>query len=120
MDFLLGLILGVSIGFLWGIWRATQSFIERIIERPEEIQEIMDRVKKASAEVRIEIAQESGKLPANDVKAEFHNGVCYLYDHNDKFLAQGSTVSDAMDAAKKRFPGVDFNYRLNESKISAQ
>ena len=44
MEFLVGIIMGIAIGFLWGVWRATQSFIERIIERPEEIRELMDRV----------------------------------------------------------------------------
>lgn len=120
MEFILGLITGLVVGFIWGVWRATQSFIERIIERPEEIQEIMNRVKTASQEVRTEMAQESGELPSNEIKAEFHDGVCYLYDHNDKFLAQGPTVTDAIDLAKKRFPGMKFNYRLNESKVSSQ
>lgn len=112
--------MGIAIGFFWGVWRSTQSFIERIIERPEEIQEIMDRVKTASQEVRTEMAQESGELPSNEIKAEFHDGVCYLYDHNDKFLAQGPTVTDAIDLAKKRFPELKLNFRLNTSDTSNQ
>lgn len=120
MDFIIGLFIGVSLGFFWGVWRATQSFIERIIERPEEIREIMSRVEKIHQESDQEIEQAAKSATTNEVRAEFHQGVCYLYDHNDQFLAQGATASDAMDAAKKRFPDMKFYYRLNESKESSQ
>ena len=118
MEFLTGLITGLVIGFLWGVWRATQSFIQRIIEQPEEIREIMERVERVSQdqpEVKANTSKEK-----NDVQAEFHQGVCYLYDHKGKFLAQGSTVNEAITAAEQRFPGMTFTFRVNESKESAQ
>ncbi len=120
MDFIIGLFIGVSLGFFWGVWRATQSFIERIMERPEEIREIMSRVEKIHQESDQEIEQAAISATTNEVRAEFHQGVCYLYDHNDQFLAQGATASDAMDAAKKRFPDMKFYYRLNDADKSSQ
>ena len=118
MDFVLGMITGIAIGFLWGVWRATQSFIQRIIERPEEIREIMTRVERLAKEE--DSTQTTIKTASNEVRVEFHHGVCYLYDHNDQFLAQGATATDAILAAEQRFPGMTFNLRLNDSKESAQ
>ncbi len=118
MEFILGIITGIAIGFIWGVWRATQSFIERIIERPEEIREIMARVEKIAQEDKLESKEESAT--SNEIRAEFHQGVCYLYDHNDKFLAQGATASEAMNNAEKRFPNLKLTFRLNESKESNQ
>jgi hypothetical protein len=118
MDFLLGLLTGIAIGFIWGVWRATQGFIQRIIEKPEEIREIMSRVQKISKE-----ESEDAKTITNvrsDVKIEEHQGVVYLYDNNDEFLAQGTSVTDALDAAEKRFPNRKFYYRLDLPKESNQ
>jgi len=115
MDFLLGLLTGIAIGFIWGIWRATQSFIQRIIEQPDEIQEIMQRVQNLKSE-EIETTVDD----KSDVKIEEHHGVYYLYDKNDKFLAQGTSITDALDTAEKRFPDRKFYYRLNLSNESNQ
>ena len=121
MDFLLGLLTGIALGFLWGVWRATQSFIQRIIERPEEIKEIMTRVEKITKEVEKEQSDAQPiQTSGNEVRVEFHQGVCYLYDHNDKFLAQGATAVDAIRTAEQRFPGMTFNLRLNDSNKSSQ
>lgn len=111
MDFVLGLLVGIAIGFLWGVWRATQSFIQRIIEQPEEIRELMTRVNQT---VKEETVQES------TYRTEWHDNVCYLYDNKDNFLAQGNSVIEAMERAEQRFPGLKLNFRVNESKESNQ
>lgn len=116
MDFILGLITGIAIGFFWGIWRATQSFIERIIERPEEIREIMQRVEQVSKE---EQQESTTTEPKADIKIEKHNDVVYLYDQDDTFLAQGPDITSALTAAQRRFPDRKFYYRLNESNESS-
>jgi MFS superfamily sulfate permease-like transporter len=117
MDFLLGILTGIAIGFFWGVWRATQSFIQRIIERPEEIKEIMSRVQQLSKE-------DNTTTPSidtsNDIKIEHHQGTVYLYDSNNEFLAQGTDVTAALDAAKQRFPNRKFAYRLNLPEESNQ
>ncbi len=120
MEFLLGLLTGLALGFLWGVWRATQSFIERIIERPEEIREIMDRVKRINDEVQTELVEEQGESKANEVKMEFHQGVCYIYDQNDQFLAQGATAVEAINRAEQRFPGLKLAIRTNTDDKSSQ
>jgi hypothetical protein len=127
MEFMLGVAVGIIIGFLWGVWRATQGFIERIMNEPEEIKDLMSRMEKINRDAEQELSlleKESKQLNQennnNHVRAEFHQGVCYLYDHNDNFLAQGSTAIDAIAEAKKRFPEMAFSFRLNEAKESVQ
>lgn len=108
MEFLTGLIIGISIGFVWGVWRATQSFIERIINQPEEIQEIIKRVNQ-SAET-----DQSESQTVVEYTTEWHNDVCYLYDNKGKFIAQGNSVTEAMERAEKRFPGLKLNFRIKD------
>ena len=118
MEFIIGLFVGIGIGFFWGVWRATQSFIERIMEKPEEIREIMHRVQRINEDYEREISRidSTSEQELNTVRAEFIDDVCYLYDANDRFLAQGASTTDAITAAEKRFPGMKFHVRLNESK----
>ena len=117
MEFVLGVIVGLAIGFLWGVWRATQSFIERIIERPDDIREIMAKVEQIQRDDEEQATTDQELQP---VRAEFINNVCYLYDANDQFLAQGDSATAAIQAAKKRFPDMTFAIRLNDTDKSAQ
>lgn len=116
--FLTGLLLGIALGFVWGVWRATQGFIQRIIEQPEEIREIMSRVQKISKEESEDIKATTNVQ--SDVKIEQYDGVVYLYDQNDTFLAQGPDVAAALVAAERRFPDRKFYHRLNLPKESNQ
>jgi hypothetical protein len=118
MDFLLGLLTGIAIGFIWGVWRATQGFIQRIIDKPEEIREIMSRVQRISKE-ESEDAKTTDQAQS-DIKIEEHQGVVYLYDTNNEFLAQGADVATALAAAERRFPDRKFSYRLNLPNESNQ
>lgn len=115
MEFLLGITVGVAIGFFWGVWRATQSFIERIIEHPEEIKELMSRVKAAA-----ENEPESKDSAAEEYRTEWHDNICYLYDCNDNFMAQGANIIEAMKNAEQRFPGLKLNFRINDPNESNQ
>ncbi len=112
--FITGLLVGVAIGFMWGVWRATQSFIERIINEPEEFKELLAKIDSA---VKDEPKKESIE---QDYRTEWHQGVCYLYDSKDNFMAQGSSITEAMHNAEKRFPGLKLNFRLNETNKSSQ
>ena len=119
MELIIGLIIGIAIGFFWGVWRATQSFIQRIVEQPEEIKEMMSRIEKLTREDIASTFRQSDE-DTRSVRVEFIDDVCYLYDHADTFLAQGTTTTEAIQAAEQRFPGIKFTFRLNESKESPQ
>lgn len=115
---IIGLLIGVAIGFVWGVWRATQGFIERIIDHPEEIKELMAKFEQINADAEDEIAKINN--PEQEFKTEWHNGMCYLYDTDDKFLAQGASMAEAMDHAEKRFPELKLRVRENLSEQSSQ
>lgn len=113
MDFLLGIIIGISIGFLWGVWRATQSFIQRIIESPEEIRELMTKVDTA-------VKSETEPAVKEEFRTEWHQGICYLYDNQDNFMAQGADVIEAMKNAEKRYPKLNLTFRIKDPDESNQ
>lgn len=115
MEFLTGLLLGIALGFIWGVWRATQGFIQRIVENPDDIRELMDRVDRT---VKEEVIKKQPK--EEEYRTEWHDDVCYLYDSKDNFLAQGSSVNEAMERAEKRFPGMKLVFRVKEPKESSQ
>jgi hypothetical protein len=113
--FLTGLLLGIALGFVWGVWRATQSFIQRIVEQPEEIRELMNRV-----DLAVKKETDTQEPKSEEYRTEWHQGVCYLYDSKDRFMAQGADVLEAMSNAEKRFPGIKLNFRVNEPNKSNQ
>ena len=117
MDFLLGIMVGIGIGFLWGVWRATQSMIERMVHSPEEIKDLMEKIDRT---VREEHNQSQSATSDQEYRTEWHQGVCYLYDHNDNFMAQGSDIIEAMKNAEQRFPGLKLNFRINDPDKSNQ
>lgn len=119
MEFLSGIIVGIAIGFIWGVWRATQSFIQRIVDNPEEIKEIMSRIERISKE---DTESDKQVIPEIDqeYRTEYHHGMCYLYDSKDNFMAQGSDIIEAMNNAERRFPGLKLNFRINDPNKSNQ
>lgn len=117
MDFLSGILVGIGFGFLWGVWRATRSFMERIVEQPEEIREIMDRAQRMQQLERV--VSKPSKSTAT-YRTEYHQGVCYVYDLNDNFMAQGADITEALNKAKIRFPELKLDFELSDTNKSNQ
>ena len=117
---LIGLLIGIVIGFFWGVWRTTQGFIERIIDHPEEIKELMVKFEQINRDAEDEIAKINNTDQEYEFKTEWHNDVCYLYDIKDNFLAQGASVVEAMSHAEKRFPELKLKNRANSAEQSSQ
>lgn len=115
----IGLLIGLALGFFWGVWRATQGFIERIMNNPDSIQDLMQRVAAIKRDAEQELAQDS-ELEIHVVTMERHQGVTYLYDRDDQFIAQGATDTEALEQAERRFPGTKFAFRQTNSTTSAQ
>lgn len=101
------MIIGISIGFVLGVYRATQGFIERIVNQPEEIKQLMARLDSLNKTEEIQSKDDIYKI-------EWHDNICYIYDSNDNFVAQGASEEEAHSKAVKRFP--DFKKRTTESK----
>jgi hypothetical protein len=113
MELLVGIIVGFAIGAFWGIWHATSSMFDRMAANPQEFKTLIEKIQQLQSNT-----EQTGDPKRSPIRIEWHSEVCYLYDSNDRFLAQGSSVTEALALANKRFPKRDF--RLNESKESAQ
>jgi MFS superfamily sulfate permease-like transporter len=117
MEFVLGLLVGILIGFFWGVWRATQSFIERIINNPDDIKDLMIRIDRINQDAEQELATGS---TSHEVRAEFYHDQCYLYDHNNQFLAQANSLTEALALAEQRHPDRKFEFRADTANKSTQ
>lgn len=105
-----------TFGFFMGWISHARSMFQKMQEDPDSIIAILKKLKN----LQIEEKNELNNLGKDNIKLEIHQGVCYLYDKNDTFLAQGATVSEAMDNAEARFPGLKLDFRLNVPNESNQ
>ena len=113
MDILF-LLLAIFIGYVIGWHHHAFTTIRRMIENPEIYAELLSKLKEVDTEMPVEEKVES------QIRTEFLQGQCYIYD-GETFLAQGATVSEALDNAEKRFPGqYKFTLRLTLPKESNQ
>jgi len=103
--------------FLFGIfigWTShARAMMVKMTADPNAIIDLLKRLKEVQTEID-EVDQEQ------EYRTEWHNDVCYLYDSKDNFLAQGSTIIEAMDRAEKRFPDLKLNFRVNIPEQSNQ
>ena len=101
---LLVLVLVFALGALWGAWHTTNTVIQRMVDDPNEFKRILAQID------RIQTVPENQSM-TQLVRAEWHDDLCYLYDTEDHFLAQGTTLTQALELAQKRYPQQAF--RLN-------
>lgn len=100
----LGTIAVVVIAF-WLGWRARTAIImHHLSEDPDRMIGVLNKIKEINAK---NAEGKASEVPANgDVKIEYHHGHVYLFEsETDRFLAQGATITDAIEMMDKRFPG---------------
>lgn len=86
----------------WIGWRVrTAVIMYHLSEDPDRMIKILNQIKEINTRPKAEELKSTG-----DVKIEYHNGHVYLFENEtDRFLAQGSTVAEAIEIMDKRFPG---------------
>lgn len=102
-DYVINVIL-FAIAF-WLGWRVrTAILMYHLSEDPDRMIGILNKIKEINAKGN---TKESLEIkPNSDVKIEYHHGHVYLFESKtDKFLAQGATITDAIEMMDKRFPG---------------
>jgi len=109
------LVIGIAIGFIWGAWRTTHAMLAKLSEQPELFRGLLDKI-----ETMKEAENITGDELTQPVTVDWHGDRAYLYDENGNFLAQANSISEALDAAQKRFPNMKFYFRLNDQTKSAQ
>ena len=86
----------------WIGWRVrTAVIMYHLSEDPDRMIKILNQIKEINAQPKTEELKSTG-----DVKIEHHNGHVYLFETaTDRFLAQGATITEAIEIMDKRFPG---------------
>jgi hypothetical protein len=106
-------VIGVFfLGVCFGWYAHAKAMYAKIITDPDSMISLLQKLK----DVNDEVDESTDK----SVKVENHEGRVFLFDHDNTFLAQGTSVTDALDAAEKRFPNRKFYYRLNLPNESNQ
>jgi hypothetical protein len=87
----------------WLGWHARGIMIMAAIARdPDNAIKILEKIKEINAE---ELPKELDRNSVTIVRSEMVNGQWYLYtDHENEFLAQGSSLEQALKIASQRFP----------------
>jgi hypothetical protein len=86
-----------------------------ITQDPDKIISLLEKYKIAKAEMD----QSESTLTATEVRVEKIGSMFYLYStNNNEFLAQGTSIEDALEAIKKRYP--DQNFKGIISKEDAE
>ena len=112
------LLLAVGLGYVIGWHHHAWTMIRRMIENPTMFTEMIDKLK----EIDSDLDSKSRGNTSSEIRTEFLQGQCYIYD-GETFLAQGTSLHEALSNAEKRFPGqYNFTLRLtvpNESNQSS-
>lgn len=112
--FLIGLAVFIA-GFVWGWLNHAYTFFNRVKENPDEFIELLKKYKTTKNETTD--SSNKNEETSRSLKVERHGDQLYIYTKDtDEFLAQGSTLQDALDNVQKRFPGRVFNGRLSKEE----
>lgn len=109
MDILF-ILLFFGMGLVIGWIRATNFILGKIISDPEGFLNALKQANLHDNEIEAEI-----KTDERFLKIEKIEGQLYLYDkETNDFLAQGTTLEDALEKVQKRFPGKRFQGLLSK------
>lgn len=98
--------------FKLGERKGGMDVVRRVIENPAEIERI-------ARNARSYIAQEENKSKGEEepIRVERHGDQLYIYTKNtDEFLAQGSTLQEALTRIELRFPDRKFRGYLSKEE----
>jgi hypothetical protein len=96
---ILYIILFFIAGYFMGWFRASKQMLDRMLSKPESMIELLEKYKTAKEE-------DSSKVSG---VREIENNAFYLYaKDNGEFLGQGTTLDQALEVVKQRFPEQNF------------
>ncbi len=104
MDGLFTVLLIFISGFITGWFWHARSMFRRVTDNPEKMIDLLEKYKKAKAEM-----DDEESPITTEVKVEKMGNQFYLFTKDtDEFLAQGHSLEEALEAIKKRFPDRNF------------
>lgn len=105
MDILLIFLIFVA-GYAAGWFRASKHMLDRMLEKPDVVMELLKKYKAVKDEVDTE---DNGIVSVREIEVQKENSSFYLYaKDNGEFLGQGATLDQALEVVKARFPGQNF------------
>lgn len=114
---LIDIIIVFGSGFVLGWFWQAKRIIGKLVQDP---QRTIDLIKKYQEEVEKEQKQSAIKDSIRSIRVEKHGSTLYLYAKDtDEFLAQGSTLQEALATIEKRFPNQDFKGLLSKEEADA-
>lgn len=102
MELILLCLMAFVFGYIAGWLGHAKGMLARLLEDPDSMIKILDEYKK-----NMPSAQTDSSV--REVEVEQEKGMFLLYaKDNGQFLAQGPTLDAALEAARNRFPGQEF------------
>ena len=99
-------------GFLIGYWFANYRLIARLLSNPDGVIKLLEKYKREDSTVE--------GPDFNPLRVEKHASMIYLFnDKTNEFLAQGTTLQEALDLVNKRFPDMNFKGHLSKEQVDA-
>lgn len=93
-------ILYLAAAFLAGWWICKILTLRKILNDPDEFLILIKRYKELQKEV-----EDKSTDDPSQVRVEKHGNQIYIYvKDTDEFLAQGSSLEEALDRISKRYP----------------
>ena len=92
-------------GYMAGWFRASKHILDRMLEKPETMVELLKKYQTAK-----EANNDTETLTdVREIEVQNEKGSFYLYaKDNGEFLGQGTTLDQALEVVRQRFPGQNF------------
>jgi type II secretory pathway component PulF len=108
MDAIIFFFVGLICGWFWH----AKTMFKRILQNPQEMITLLEKYK-----VEVDKDQKENKGSTRPVKVERHGEQIYLFaEDTNEFLAQGTTIQEALAVIEKRFPNETFQGLLSKEE----
>lgn len=107
MEALIVLGLTFALGYFVGWMNHAKQLLQRLTDNPDEMIRILNEYKKETNKIKETVKEDS--TPVREVEVEKINDMFYLYaKDNGQFLAQATTLDEALKIIEKRYPNQTF------------
>lgn len=103
-------------GYAAGWFRASKHMLDRMLEKPDLMMQLLTKYKEAKEEADSEPVLSD----VREIEVQKENGAFYLYaKDNGEFLGQGTTLDQALEVVADRFPGQNFTGHVDIEEAKA-
>jgi hypothetical protein len=107
------------IGYIVGWLSHSHSMIKRILKNPDYMINLLEKYKNAKKD---EESSDNVSILSDirEIEIQKENSSFYLYaKDNGEFLGQGTTLDQALEVVKQRFPGQNFSGHIPAEQATA-